>query len=205
MKWPCQLIGARRAALSQSQAELWLSQSWCTLIVVWMAGMYNDNMLVDVMEWDNCSLHRPLTSYDPEPSSHNVCLHTQGLTAQHKLITYMQSHKPSKSNRQFTDQTNPANRNPPWSDTCMKEHCCEHRRLKWPQASTEHIWQQFDEDGGKMIETSAWRHADNQSVFTLISVRQLRGFGLSSLQKASMVCSRIVVWHVVSIMDLYWS
>lgn len=45
--WPCQPI------LSLSQAELGLSLSWCTFIVVCMqwAGMCNDHVLVHVMKW----------------------------------------------------------------------------------------------------------------------------------------------------------
>lgn len=89
-KWSCQLIGARRAPSSLSQAELLLSLSWCTLILVWMqwSGMCNDDVLVHVMEWDTCSLHWLLTSCDCQPSSPNVCVYIQSLTEQQSYTNH---------------------------------------------------------------------------------------------------------------------
>ncbi len=111
-QWPCQLIRMRRAASSLSQAELWLSLSWCTPNVVWMqwTGMCNDDVLVHVMECDTCSLQWLLTSCGCQPSSHNVCVHIWGLTEQHEVMIYQHSSSvtqttKSKSDMQFTGMT----------------------------------------------------------------------------------------------------
>lgn len=102
--WPCQLIGARRAVLSLSQAELTLSLSCCTLIVVWMqrVGMCNEDVLMHVMEWNTCGLHRLLTRCRSESHSHSVYVHLRfdsGMNLQLDAIT-----QTSKSHF-FTDMT----------------------------------------------------------------------------------------------------